>query len=328
MGKVLITDSVHPLLIKGLENVGFECDYQPDISLNEVRKIIGAYHGLIINSKILADRSMLDDSKQLRFIGRLGSGMEIIDTSYAASKKIAVFGAPEGNRNAVAEHALGMLLTLSNQLLRADKQLRQMIWNREQNRGFELAGKTVGIIGFGHTGSSFAAKLAGLDVSVLAYDKYKKSGYARQLNYVTETELNNIQENADIISLHLPLSAETKYMINAAFLTKCKKNLILINTSRGNIVHTEHLLDALRAGLLGGTCLDVFENEKPATFSKQEQSLYTELYAFDNVVLSPHVAGWTVESKERIAQVLLDKIRAFCEAGKKVPDSNRTKLET
>ena len=287
--------------------MGFACDYKPDISLEQTRQIIDQYEGLIINSKILVDRAFLDRAIRLKFVGRLGSGMEIVDRSYAAEKAVAIFGSPEGNRNAVAEQALGMLLALANNLIRADREVRQNEWRREANRGFELAGKTLGIIGFGHTGSQFAKKLAGMDMRVLAYDKYK-TGYATGMPWVTESAPAAIEQEADIISLHLPLTAETRHYADEAFFQRCKPGLILINTARGQCVNSAHLLDALETGRAGGACLDVFENEKPPTFTENEKNLYARLHRLDQVVLSPHIAGWTLESKQKLAKILLGKI--------------------
>lgn len=287
--------------------MGFACDYEPDISLEQTRQVIEQYEGLIINSKILVDRAFLDRAVRLQFIGRLGSGMEIVDQVYAAEKGVAVFSSPEGNRNAVAEQALGMLLALSNNLLRADREVRQNIWRREANRGFELAGKTIGIVGFGHTGNQFAKKLAGMEMQVLAYDKYK-TAYAAEMPWVKESTPSEMEQQADMISLHLPLTPETLHYADEAFFNRCKPGLILINTSRGKCVNTAHLLDALTTGRVGGACLDVFENEKTPTFTPAEQALYAQLHQFENVVLSPHIAGWTHESKRKLAMVLLSKI--------------------
>lgn len=307
---VLITDECHPLLIEGLERLGLVCHYNPTCTPEQVDKIAYAYYGMIVNSKIRADRVFLNEAENLRFIGRLGSGMEIIDKEYAAQKGVAVISSPEGNRNAVAEQALGMLLTLANNLLRADRETRENIWRREANRGFELSGRTIGIIGFGHTGSQFARKLAGMEMTVLAYDKYKPAGYAAEMAWVTETDLNAIQARCDIISLHLPLTDETKHLVDEAFIGRCKSGFVLINTARGGCVKTADVVTALENGRMGGACLDVFENEKTATYSAAEQELYGRLNLMENTVLSPHVAGWTKESKIRLAEVLFDKIKA------------------
>jgi D-3-phosphoglycerate dehydrogenase len=305
--RVLITDGVHPLLIEGLTAAGYYCDYMPSISLEEVRAIIQNYQGIIINSKITVDRSFLDKATQLKFIGRLGSGLEIIDLEYAKIKQVAVHRAPDGNCDAVAEHAMGMLLSLAINLRRSDQQVRQKNWQREQNRGWELMGKTVGIIGFGYTGTALAKRLAGFGVRVLAYDKYK-SNYAKEMPHVIESDMEQIQKEADVLSLHLPSTPETKGMIDVDYWKHFRKPLVLINTSRGNIVQTQVLLDALNSGRLLGACLDVFENEKPITYTEKENSLYQDLFARENVLVTPHIAGWTVESKERLADLLLDRI--------------------
>ncbi|MFK8009638.1 MAG: NAD(P)-dependent oxidoreductase [Saprospiraceae bacterium] len=307
MRRVLVTDGVHPLLLEGLEGLGFQCDYHPKIGLEQVRGMVSDYEGIIINSKVLMDKEMLDAGKKLEFVGRLGSGMEIIDLEYAAQKGIAIYGAPEGNCNAVAEHALGMLLALANKFLQGDREVRQKNWQREKNRGFEIMGRTVGIIGFGHTGSQFARKMSGIGVEILAYDKYK-TDYTNKFEQVRETTLEEILANADIISLHLPFTPETKHLVNSNFLKKCKDGVILINTSRGNVAKTKDLIVGLKSGKVGGACLDVFENEKTATFSQEEHMMYDELYEFENVILTPHVAGWTKESLQRLAEVLLRKI--------------------
>lgn len=313
MKQVLITDDCHPLLTDGLIRRGYTCHYRPEITLDETLRIIHPYEGLIINSKIIVDRIFLDKAENLRFVGRLGSGMEIVDREYAATKGVAVLSSPEGNRNAVAEQALGMLLALANNLIRADREVRQNVWRREANRGFELSGKTVGIIGFGHTGSQFARKLAGMDMQVLAYDKYK-TRYAGDLPWVRETSPDELIQQADIISLHLPLTEETKHIVDKTFIERCKPGVILLNTARGSCVKTADLVDALESGRVGGACLDVFENEKPATYSEAERRLYARLHQLDNVVLSPHIAGWTHESKRRLAEVLLEKILTCLDA--------------
>lgn len=305
--RVLVTDECHNLLVEGLERVGFACDYLPNISQAETLHKIVDYQGLIINSKIRVNRALLDEAEQLVFVGRLGSGMEIVDLEYAAELGVAVFSSPEGNCNAVAEHALGMLLTLKNNLLRADREVRQELWRRELNRGLELGGRTIGIIGFGHTGRQFAKKLAGMEMTVLACDKYK-TDYAADMPWVQETDVETIQRYADIISLHLPLSEETRHFVDAAFIEKCKSGFVLVNTSRGACVKTEDLVPALESGRVSGACLDVFENEKPPTYSLVERYWFERLHALENVVLTPHIAGWTHESKRRLAEVLLEKI--------------------
>lgn len=291
--------------------MGFVCDFEPEITPAETLARIPDYTGLIINSKINVNREFLDAATQLRFVGRLGSGMEIVDRPYAAQRGVAILGSPEGNRNAVAEQALGMLLALANNICRGDREVRQNIWQREANRGWELMGRTLGIIGCGHTGGQFAQKLAGLGLRVLTYDKYRPSGYAADWPWVEEVNsVAEIQQRADIISLHLPLTPETKHLVDRQFIEQCRPGWVLINTSRGACVKTDDVVTALEeSNTLAGACLDVFENEKPATFSPQEQALYDRLHRLENVVLMPHVAGWTHESKRRMAEVLIEKIQ-------------------
>ncbi|MEI6410682.1 MAG: NAD(P)-dependent oxidoreductase [Bacteroidota bacterium] len=310
MESVLITDDCHPLLMKGLEELGFACTFQPDITPDETLRVIPDFSGLIINSKIIVDRNFLDKAQKLRFVGRLGSGMEIVDRAYTASKGVHVLSSPEGNRNAVAEQALGMLLTLCNHLIRADKEVRQFLWRREANRGWELRGKTIGIIGCGHTGTQFSRKLAGMEMRVLGYDKYV-SGYAKGMPWMEETDLTTIQQEADIISLHLPLTTETKHFVDEAFINRCKPGFILINTARGTCIDTAAVIEGLADGRIGGACLDVFENEKTSTYSAAEKAMYGRLYGFENVVLTPHIAGWTHESKQLLAETLLEKIKGI-----------------
>ncbi len=310
MGSVLITDDCHALLPEGLEQMGWRCDFLPNITPEETSAVIADYEGLVINSKILVNREFLDAAKKLRFVARLGSGMEIVDRAYAAERGVNVWSSPEGNRNAVAEQALGMLLSLANNLNRADREVRQNIWKREANRGWELKGKVIGIVGFGHTGSQFARKLAGMEMEVLAYDKYKPNGFAAEFAWVRQSNLEELQERADIISLHLPLTAETRHFVDQQFIQKCKPGFVLINTARGKNVCTEDLVEALESGQIGGACLDVFENEKPPTFTEKDKALYDRLHQFENVVFSPHVAGWTHESKRLLAEVLLEKIKS------------------
>jgi len=311
MRKVLITDYVHNDLVTGLEGLGYEVFYNKDISLEEVKKVIFEYHGIIINSKIKMYKELIDSASALKFIGRLGSGLEIIDLEYAREKGIAVFNSPEGNRNAVAEHALGMLLAFANKLVSGHKNVQSNKWNREAHRGFELAGKKIGIIGFGNTGRAFANVLSGLNISVFAYDKYLKPRYADGLAFVKEVTLEFIQKNVDILSFHLPLTTETIHMVNDDFISKCRDGIILINTSRGKVIETKALLDNLKSKKIGGACLDVFENEKPDTFKLAETAIYKELYMLPNILLSPHVAGWTHESLKGIANALIYKINKY-----------------
>lgn len=310
MNNILITDLVHELLIVGLQDAGFRIDYNPMISYEEVCNIIENYEGIIINSKILVTQSFIDKAKNLKFVARLGSGLEIIDLDYAKAKGIKVISSPEGNRNAVAEHALGMLLALANNLVKASMEVKNFKWNREANRGFEIEGKTIGIIGYGNTGETFAQKFLGWNVRILVYDKYKPTidTYNGKMERVS---LEELLENAQIISIHLPLNAETKYIINDVFFQKWANSEVLINTSRGKILETKALIENLANGKLRGACLDVFENEKPETYSSDEISLYKKLFSFENLIVSPHIAGWTEESKEKLSKIILDRILFF-----------------
>lgn len=307
LGKVLITDDVHIHLKQGLKDLGFRIDYRPQIPYREIFGMIHQYSGIIINSKVKMTRELMGLSPKLKFIGRLGSGLEIIDLDAAKEKGIAVFSAPGGNRNAVAEHAMGQLLALANQLIWADFDVRNFQWNREARRGWEIEGKKIGIIGFGNNGSAFAQKLSGFGVKILAYDKYKQ-GYAEGYPHVEETTMEKVISESDIISLHVPLDNSTHFLVNDTFISKCKDGVIIINSARGKIIKTEALILALETGKIGGACLDVFENEKTATFSENERFMYQKLYKFKQVILSPHVAGWTVQSKYKIADLLLKQI--------------------
>lgn len=304
-GKVLITEPVHELLPEGLEKLGFEVLYLPEISRVEALKIIDGFNGLIINSKVVADKSLLEKALQLKFVARCGSGKEVIDFDYCQTHGIAAITSPEGNRQAVAEHALGMLLSMMNNIHTAHQQVMQGQWLREQNRGFELFGKTIGIIGFGNTGEAFANVLSGFQPTILAYDKYR-TGFGNQL--VKETSIEEIFDSAEVVSLHLPLSSETKHFANQSFFQSFKKKIWLINTSRGSCVNTVDLLNAIKDKIVVGAALDVLENEKLATYSPLETELFTQLKNTGKIVFTPHIAGWTHESKKKIAEVLLQKI--------------------
>ncbi len=308
MKKALITDRVHQRLIEGLEEMGYNVDYEPTIALNGVHELIESYEGIVINSKVKMYKELIDKSVNLKWIARLGSGLEIIDIPYAESKGIAVMNSPEGNRNAVAEHCLGMLLALCNNIMTADREVRQFQWNREANRGIELEGKTIGIIGFGQMGSAFAAKLSSWALDVVVYDKFKQLSFEEHRN-ITAVSESEVWSQADIISIHLPYNDETHHLVDKAKIDRCKNGVIIINSSRGAIVHTEDLVEALESGKVGGACLDVYENEKPNTYTEQEKKLYSRLFEMNHVILSPHVAGWTKESLYKIADTLVNKVR-------------------
>jgi len=307
MKKVLFIDTVHPMLWEELEKEGFNCIEGYDLSKEEVKTISSDIYGIVIRSRFKIDVPFLDACQELRFIARAGSGMENIDEEFATSKGIACLNAPEGTRQAVAEHALGMLLSLFNTLNTADIEVRQGLWKREENRGIELNGKTMGIIGFGHNGSAFADVLSGFGVKLLAYDKYK-SNYSEK---AIESDMQTIFEEVDILSLHIPLTDETHHLINDEFIQRFKKPFYLINTSRGQCIKTTDLLDAMQNGKVLGACLDVLEYEK-TSFEKLENSVdFQRLIKSKKVILSPHVAGWTKESKLKLAQVLLEKIKSI-----------------
>ena len=306
--KVLFVDSNHHLLHETLIEKGFQCDLFYDRSNEELLTLIPEYHGIVIRSKFKITREIIDTAKNLECIGRAGAGMENIDVAYAASKGIKCVCAPEGNRDAVGEQAIAMLLSLFNNINRADREVREGHWRRELNRGVELKGKTVGIIGYGNMGSAFAERLKGFSCRVLAYDKYK-SGFGS--DFVKECTLEEIQAEADVISLHTPLTEETKYLLNKNFFNACKKDIYIINTARGKSLNTADLVEALKIGKVKGACLDVLEYEA-VSFENIEADKLPEPFQYlihsEKVVLTPHIAGWTHESNEKIAVFLANKM--------------------
>ena len=306
--KVILLDTNHAALEDGLRAAGFQCDYFPGLTPAGLEGIIADYSGIIVRSRFHLDRNLLSLAGNLSFIGRVGAGMEGIDVEYAASRNISCFNAPEGNRNAVGEHALGMLLVLTNRLRIADREVRQGKWLREENRGMELEGRTVGIIGYGNTGGAFARKLSGFDCTVLAYDKYKS---AFSDSYVQESDMDRIFKEADVLSLHIPLTEETHFLINTEYLNSFSKDIILINTSRGRCVNTSDLVKALESGKVTGAALDVLEYESLSFEDLDDADLpdaFRYLVSSDKVILSPHIAGWTHESKLKLAQTILAKV--------------------
>jgi len=307
-GKVLITDGVHPVLPKGLRQLGYTIDYQPEISLAEVHDRIHDYRGLIINSKIVVDADLLAKAAQLRWLGRLGSGLEIVDREAAFAHGVAVLSSPGGNAPAVGEHALAMILSLAAKLREGHRQVTQFDWDRESARGWELKYRTVGLIGYGHTGPAFAKTLRGFENPIVAYDKYKPN-FTSQTPWVeAAVDAEEVLAKADILSLHLPLTAETIGYLDGDKMDKLPAGAVVINTSRGKVLDLAALVRRLESGRLGGACLDVFPNEKPSTYNAEEQALLERLVSLPNVRLSPHVAGWTVESKRALATILLDQI--------------------
>lgn len=306
--KVLLIDTVHEIIPLKLKQNGFIVVEAYKETKQEIQQFISEYCGIVIRSRFNIDKEFIDKAENLKFIARVGAGMESIDTQYCAKKEIACLNSPEGNKNAVGEHSIAMLLSLLNNLPKADKEMKQGIRKREENRGFELENKTVAIIGYGNMGSSFAKKLSGFDCEVIAYDKYKKN-YSNQ--FVRETDYSEIFEKADILSLHLPLTEETRFLVNSEFLSKFKKKIILINTARGSIVKTSDLVNALKSGKILAAGLDVLEYEEDCfeiTKDISNNADYQFLAKSDNVILTPHIAGWTHESKIKLAEILVDKI--------------------
>jgi len=304
--KVLISDAMHPSIIPTLTELNFEVDYFPEITRSMILEKLHQYFGLIIRSKTVIDKELIDKGKDLKFIARAGAGLDQIDMAYANGKGIEIINAPEGNRDAVGEHALGMLLALLNHMHRADRQVRLKNWQREMNRGNELHGKIVGIIGYGNMGRALAKRLSGFECTVLAYDKYLKK-YSDQ--YARETNMDEIFQKAEILSFHIPLTTETKGMANDEYFKKFHSDLFLINTARGEIIPIKTLLNQLLTGKIRGAALDVLEVEKFDKLNNEQELILTELFKLDNVIFTPHVAGWSEESYIKINQTLAKKIK-------------------
>ena len=305
--KILHIDSNHPLLWEQLQKAGFHNEVDFTSSKQEVEAKIENYHGIVIRSRFKIDKTFLDKAINLQFIARVGAGLESIDCDYATAKGIHLIAAPEGNANAVGEHAIGMLLSLFNNLNKANNEVKSGQWKREDNRGYELEGKTVGIIGYGNMGKSFAKKLRGFDVTVLCHDILPNMGNEN----ATQVSLSELQERADVLSLHTPWTPETDKMINSDFINKFKKPFWFINTARGNSVVTTDLVEGLKSGKILGAGLDVLEYEKlsfETLFEGEKPAAFEYLLKAENVLLTPHIAGWTFESHEKLAQVIVDKI--------------------
>lgn len=308
MKKILCIDSNHDVLHETLRNNGFECDLFWDKSKEELIQLLPFYDGIVIRSKFKITKEIIDSATKLKCIGRVGAGMENIDVEYAQSKGITCVSAPEGNRDAVGEHALGMLLMLLNNLKRADVEVRNGIWKRAENRGTEISGKTIGIIGYGNMGTEFAKRLQGFSCKVLVYDKYK-TGFGSE--FVTEASLQQLFDESDILSIHTPLNDETAYLINDVFINSFKKNIVFINTARGKCVNTNDLVKHLKTGKVIGACLDVLEYES-TSFEQIDIANLPEpmqyLLKANNVVLTPHIAGWTHESNYKMSKIIADKM--------------------
>lgn len=305
---ILISESIHECIIPMLQQIGYIVDYEPGITREEMIKKMPNYIGIVVRSKTPVDREFIGAGENLKFIARSGAGMDQVDVEFAEKKNIILLNAPEGNRDAVAEHTLGMLLNLTNKLNESDRQVRQKIWDREGNRGVELMHRTFGIIGFGNMGQAVSKRLTGFGCRIIAYDKYK-TGFGNE--FVKEVTLEEFFEQADIVSFHVPLTPETKFYVNDQFIEKFRKNFILLNTARGEILPLKSLVKYLTIGKILAAGLDVLENEKMKKLTSEQNELMQQLFEMKNVIFTPHVAGWTTESYIKISETLGNKIKAL-----------------
>ena len=306
--KVIFIDSVHPILFERLEQAGYECHWKNELSRVEILDILPIYSGAVIRSKFKFDEAVFEQSSQLKWIARSGAGMENIDSKIAHEKNIQLYNSPEGNRDAVAEHCIGMILSLFNNLKQSDSEVREAKWNREKNRGLELKGKTVGLLGYGFMGKALAERLVSFGVKTIAYDKYKSNFPS---SVITEVDLETFSKETEILSIHLPLTEETTYMIDYSFLNRFENNIYLINTARGKNIKTSDLVKALDNGKVLGACLDVLEYEKTSFEDLKKEDIPADFQYLANskrVLLTPHVAGWTKESYFKLSNVLANKI--------------------
>ncbi|MDX2191172.1 MAG: NAD(P)-dependent oxidoreductase [Bacteroidota bacterium] len=308
MKKILIIDAMHDSLVPALEELGYLVDYEPDITKEGVFSVIENYDGLIVRSKVFIDEHILNKAIKLKFIGRAGAGIDQIVEDEIIKRNIKLVNAPEGNRDSVAEHAMGMLLSLLNKMSASDAEIRQGIWNREENRGYELGGKTVGIIGYGNTGKAFAKRLQSFGCRVLAYDQNKK--YFTD-SFAAEATMDEIYDNSDIVSFHIPLTDETNEMVDYQYINNFRKKIWIINTARGKILKINDLINQIENGKVIGAALDVLEYEPIEVMKKNDPDLYQRVISNYKLLLTPHIAGWSYESYQRINDVLVNKIKAL-----------------
>ncbi len=305
--RVLITADIDNYIQNKFEALGYSVDVKPEIEQSELLKVISEYSVLIITTYTKVDKVLIDVASNLKIIGRVGSGMENVDVAYCKQKNITCVNSPEGNGNAVGEHCLAMLLNLLNNINKANNELKNNLFLREENRGEELDGKTIGIIGYGHTGEAFAKKLRGFEVDILVYDKYKKAAD----DYVKNVSLEELKSTSDVISFHVPYNEETHYYCDAAFLKKCTKHPIIINTSRGAVLNTLDIISSLEDKKIKGLCIDVYEDEPITKNKTHANEIYQKLLSFNNVIATPHIAGWTHQSKYKLAKILMDKMEVL-----------------
>ena len=305
--RVLITADIDNYIQNKFEALGYSVDVKPEIEQSELLKVISEYSVLIITTYTKVDKVLIDVASNLKIIGRVGSGMENVDVAYCKQKNITCVNSPEGNGNAVGEHCLAMLLNLLNNINKANNELKNNLFLREENRGEELDGKTIGIIGYGHTGEAFAKKLRGFEVDILVYDKYKKAAD----DYVKNVSLEELKSTSDVISFHVPYNEETHYYCDANFINNCTKQPIIINTSRGAVLNTLDIISSLEDKKIKGLCIDVYEDEPITKNKTHANEIYQKLLSFNNVIATPHIAGWTHQSKYKLAKILMDKMEVL-----------------